>query len=157
MNNDIRIGDIVKITHGVPDTLGYTNSIKRVSHDITTDPVEIPLFKLQNLGSEYTVTLIKQAQARGCYGLLRLDDNHWEPAVLKDDNSALIPHSNITVHPNDPTMESFVETCPYVPQALIEEADEWVIDSHRERTPSRPADDILRDIAKAAREYEGNC
>lgn len=147
---DFRVGDIVKITQGKEGKPGYSAEIATVAKGYPCKKDEIPISEVEQRLEDSRVTVLGRVQK---YRTALVGDD-TEP-VLVSENGLLID-SNYTLRSLSKLGEEevFIETCPYVPEKLIEEAEAWLeVCADRE---SRNPSDILADIVKAVRKYRGD-
>ena len=145
---DIRVGDIVKITRGEEGKPGYIVRIVTVVKGRTRTEGEIAISDATRRCEDSRVTVLRRGPKHRT-ALVRYN-GEMVPTLVRGVDTIMLARGTI-LRQEDLNDADFIETCPYVPLDLIEEAEYW-LEVWADRECRNPAD-ILADIVKAVREY----
>ena len=144
---DIRVGDIVEIERGKKGELGYSFRFARVVDSYPyRHRTEVILSDIRIPEEGMTVRVIKRAKKYRTALVNR--DGELLPVFVGSCGDLITPTAGVFYLDSSETKDSLIETCPYVPQTLIDKAEEW----WKSGTVGNPAD-ILDDIVEAVRYY----
>lgn len=145
---DIRVGDIVEIEHGNRGEPGHSIKTVRVVQGHPRNN-EVNLAALAESQFEEGADTVRVVERQRLLTGLYLIGGDWNPAIVHGVGVSVAKLTNGTIveFSRETLDESFVETCPYVPRELIDEAEAW------ENGMGRWAEEILSDIVDSVRHY----